>query len=120
MKYGPLTSPITLSELRKHHKIFSIPNLVCPYPPKKTIISGGTVFAVFDLGQIAYQGPVRNVAICEKKKMKYNASLNREQAGEFWDLGRVILYALFFFCKLLAISVVKFSREGYKLEKVLG
>ena len=33
-------------------------NLVCPYPPKKTIISGGTVFAVFDLGQIAYQGPV--------------------------------------------------------------
>ena len=34
-------------------------NLVCPYPPKKTIISGGTVFAVFDLGQIAYQGPVR-------------------------------------------------------------
>ena len=52
--------------------------------------------------------------------MKYNASLNREQAGEFWDLGRVILYALFFFCKLLAISVVKFSREGYKLKKVLG
>ena len=33
-------------------------NLVCPYPPKKTIIFGGTVFAVFDLGQIAYQGPV--------------------------------------------------------------
>ena len=60
LKYGPLTSPVTLSELRKHQKIFSMANLVCPYPPKKTIISGGTVFAVFDLGQIAYQGPVPN------------------------------------------------------------
>ena len=58
LKYGPLTSPVTLSELRKHQKIFSMANLVCPYPPKKTIISGGTVFAVFDLGQIVYQGPV--------------------------------------------------------------
>ena len=58
LKYGPLTSPVTLSELRKPPKIFSMANLVCPYLPKKSIISGGTVFAVFDLGQIAYQGPV--------------------------------------------------------------
>jgi uncharacterized membrane protein (DUF4010 family) len=58
LKYGPLTSPVTLSELRKHQKIFTMANLVYPYLPKKPIISGGTVFAVFGLGQIAYQGPV--------------------------------------------------------------
>ena len=44
-------------------------NLVCPYPPKKTIISGGTVFAVFDLGQIAYQGPVMRTAFLVLKEL---------------------------------------------------
>ena len=50
---------------------------------------------------------IRNVAKilnkCKQKhsRLKYTATMNREQAGEFCDLGRVILYALFFFfCNL--------------------